>query len=187
MLAPIDRRFGTHRGLVRLLLSYGEVYVGDLRGVRHPVLSQVRRLVFVCQGNICRSCFAETYARSLGVESSSCGLATSGGVPAFGLAIETARPFGVDLSSHRSRSIAEFAFRDGDLLLAMEPRQIRRLRALALPANAQSSLLGLWAAPPRPHIHDPHTLGRDYFETCFRVVRGAVDRLVAELPGSKNP
>lgn len=184
-LAPIERRYGTHRGLVRLLLSYGEVHLGDLRNVRNPDLSKVRRLVFVCQGNICRSCFAEAYARSLGCEAGSCGLATSGGVPAFGLAIETAARHGVDLAGHRSKSIADFGFRGGDLLLAMEPRQMRRLRPLALPTDTQASLLGLWSAPPRPHIHDPHTLGPEYFDTCFGVVRSAVDRLASQIKRSQ--
>jgi protein-tyrosine phosphatase len=177
LLLPINRRYGTYRGLARLLLSYAEVHAGDLRSLRNPKFGDVRRLVFVCQGNICRSCFAEAYAQSLGLSSSSCGLAIAGSVPAYGLAIETAARFGIDLSGHRARSAHTFDWAEGDLILAMEPRQMRRLRSVALPLNVQQSLLGLWAAPSRPHIHDPHALSSEYFRTCFQVIRNAVDRL----------
>ena len=53
----IRPRFGTLRGLVRLALSYPQLFLG--LGAGRPVdPATVRRLVFVCQGNICRSAFA---------------------------------------------------------------------------------------------------------------------------------
>ena len=57
----IRPRFGTLRGLVRLALSYPQLFLG--LGAGRPVdPATVRRLVFVCQGNICRSAFAEAAA-----------------------------------------------------------------------------------------------------------------------------
>lgn len=186
VLAPINRRYGTHRGLVRLWLSYAEVYAGDLRDIRFPDLGKVRRLVFVCQGNICRSCFAEAYARSRGLSASSCGLAIAGPVPAFDLAIETAARRGIDLTAHRAQAAQAFGWQEGDLLLAMEPRQMRRLRRVAVPPYVQRSLLGLWASPARPHLHDPHTLSPDYFDTCFSVIQDAVDRLAPAISSATH-
>ena len=52
MMNWINRRYGTWRGLVRLLLAYLELYTGRLRPfmLKHP--EQVRRVVPICQGNI---------------------------------------------------------------------------------------------------------------------------------------
>jgi protein-tyrosine phosphatase len=74
VLAPIDSRYGSYRGLVRLMLSFGEVYAGDLRRLRRVRPADARRLVFVCQGNVCRSPFAAAYARSRGLEAASFGI-----------------------------------------------------------------------------------------------------------------
>lgn len=180
-LEPINRRFGTYRGLIRLLLSHLELRSGDLAAIRNPDLTKVRRLVFVCQGNICRSCFADYYARQLGFRAASFGLATAGEVPAFPKAIAAAQSVGVDLSPHRATDLEDFVFEDGDLLLAMEIRQVRRLMRRVRTPGVQISLLGIWGKPKRPHIHDPHRLSEDYFDTCFRVVMGNVDGLVKRL------
>ncbi len=69
----IRPRFGTLRGLVRLALSYPQLFLG--LGAGRPVdPATVRRLVFVCQGNICRSAFAEAAARRAGLRAASCPL-----------------------------------------------------------------------------------------------------------------
>src|SRR5688500_11705046 len=88
-LAPINRRFGTYRGLIRLGLAHAEHTSGRLRPfIRHD-LGHVNRLVFVCQGNICRSSFADHLARSLGIPSVSFGLATTTGMRADPTAMRT--------------------------------------------------------------------------------------------------
>src|SRR4051812_1003209 len=77
LLKPINRRYGTYRGLIRLLLAQAESKAGTLGSLTHPALNRTRRFVFVCSGNICRSCFADTVARSLGLPSASFGLSTT--------------------------------------------------------------------------------------------------------------
>ena len=56
---------------------------------------EVRRLVFVCKGNICRSPFAEAVARAAGADAVSYGLDARDGLPANPSAIRTARKFGL--------------------------------------------------------------------------------------------
>ena len=50
----VARRYGTWRGAVRALLAWGALRAGLLQRyrLRHP--GRVRRVVFVCLGNICR-------------------------------------------------------------------------------------------------------------------------------------
>ena len=93
------------------------------------------------------------------------------------MAVETARKFGVDLSAHRTTDLEDFGFEPGDLLLAMEVRQARRIASLVADKDVQVSLLGLWGTPRRVHIHDPHTLSAEYFETCFERIKSSVEGL----------
>jgi protein-tyrosine phosphatase len=65
-MSIVTASFGTARGLVRLMLSYGEVALGAA-GISPPDRAVVRRLVFVCHGNICRSAFADVVARQKGL------------------------------------------------------------------------------------------------------------------------
>jgi len=179
----IDRRFGTWRGLVRLLLSYGEQAAGRLRPfqLRHP--EQVRRLVFVCLGNICRSAYAEQVARAEGLACASLGLATTTGAASPDEALAAAARAGVAMAAHRACDWKDFKLQPGDLLLVMEVRQARELqRRLGGRSDVQLALLGNWCTPVMPHLHDPFTLSPGYFDQCFARVRQAVCKLAAELP-----
>ena len=55
----IDVGFGTFRGFVRLVLGELEFVSGRLRPFVEIRPQEVKRLVFVCLGNICRSPMAE--------------------------------------------------------------------------------------------------------------------------------
>ena len=179
-----NARYGTVRGLVRLLLSHVQ-HRSRRAWIRAPDPAEVRRLVFVCQGNICRSAFADILARRLGAETASFGLSTSAGDVAHPPATEAAATLGVDLSAHRTARVQDYEPRPGDLLLAMEVRQLARIAADPRLAHLPRSLLGLWARPRRPHIHDPYQLDQRYMLTCLRAIESAVSRLVADFPGAR--
>lgn len=178
--------YGTHRGFVRTVLAEIEFVLGRLDNFVQPELTGVERLVFVCQGNICRSCYGEWLARRLGLRAVSFGLATNTGMPAFDLAVETAARFGVDLGAHRTTAVDDFRPGTGDLYLAMEARQARRLQQLDF-ARDRIALLGAWATPYRMHLHDPHTLNREYFRTCFSLIHSAVINLAHEMVERGSP
>ena len=65
-MSILTSNFGTGRGAIRLALSYGEVALGAA-GISRPDPAAVRRLVFICHGNICRSAFADVAARAAGM------------------------------------------------------------------------------------------------------------------------
>jgi protein-tyrosine phosphatase len=179
----IRHRYGTHRGLVRLWLAQAEALVGRLEAFRNPDWSRVARLVFVCQGNICRSAYAGLLARNAGMPAASFGLAASTGRAADPLARHVARARGLDLEGHRATDISDFQIRDDDLLLVMEVRQARKLRGKLGLSPAQIVLLGDWATPARPHLHDPFTLSQGYFETCLGLIETAIPALEREWAG----
>ena len=176
----IDSRFGTWRGAVRLGLCYAERLSGQA-AIRAAGPAPVERIVFVCQGNICRSAFAEGLARDRGLPVASFGLATTTGVRADPAAARAALALGVDLDRHRTTARSDFVVRPGDLLLAMETRQLRKIAADADLAPLQRNLLGSWARPSVPHLHDPFQLSDAYFLTCFRRIQSAVERLADDF------
>jgi protein-tyrosine phosphatase len=176
--AWIDRRFGTWRGLLRLLLAYAELASGRLRQfrLRHP--AQVQRVVFVCLGNICRSAFGDQVARESGLRVASLGLSTTTGVGSPDAAREAARRNGIDMDKHRAVDWSDFHVQPGDLFLVMEVRQAHEMRRrLGRRNDVQVCLLGMWCSPAVPHLHDPFTLSAGYFDTCFARVREATGNL----------
>lgn len=181
--AFVRARYGTLRGLARLLLSRA----GDLAGRYAPYhavrWNEVERLVFVCAGNICRSPYADRRAAASGFPTISIALRGGSGEPADPVARAASAAAGVDLASHRSTAVADYAPRAGDLLVAMEPGQADDLaRRFADAFGVQTTLLGLWSRPRRPHIHDPFGLGPAYFRTCFRVIDRGVAGMLRRLP-----
>jgi protein-tyrosine phosphatase len=176
----IHTNYGTHRGLIRLLLAHAEFAMGRVNQFCDRDLSGAQRLVFVCQGNINRSCFAEQLVRLHRARTLSFGLSTSPGAPAFQKAVSLAPLFGVDLTGHSAIGIDAYNYQEGDFLFCMEIRHARALVARGLPAG-KVRLLGRWATPMRIHIHDPLTLADSYFLTCFTTIHSAVMNLMADL------
>ena len=180
----IRARFGTLRGLVRLILSYPQLALG-LSASRPADPAQVRRLVFVCQGNICRSAFADVVARRAGLRSASFGLSTTTGRAAHDPAIAAARALGHDLAQHRAVDMADYVPQAGDLLLAMEVRQLGRLAADPRLRDVPRALLGRWTRPMMPHLHDPYGLDDRYMARCLARIDRAVARLALSFPGAR--
>jgi len=176
-------RFGTHRGLVRLTIANALWLFGPYRRYGRVDFAKVKRLVFVCQGNVCRSPFGHHLASKLIAELPVCslGLGTKSGLPADSLATEVANEFGVDLSVHRTTSVTDFPIRPGDLFLVMEDRHLRILTPLLEGRDVQVALLGLWCRPPLALIYDPHRLSPEYFRTCFTRISEAVEALQQAL------
>lgn len=166
----------------RALLRYGAYGVaamlGSARRYRDVDWSTIRRVVFVCNGNICRSPFAETIARSRGLEAASAGIEATTGASAAPQAVSAASDFKVDLSAHRATHVGDFAFATDDLVLGFEPVHIDRLEAvLGRPPLCQVSLLAAWLRPPNLYIHDPYGSSADYFRLCFRRIDRAIELL----------
>jgi protein-tyrosine phosphatase len=178
------RKFGTLRGLVRLGLSYVELALG-LAPTLAPAKGSVRRLVFVCHGNICRSAFAQAVARREGVRTAGFGLSTTSGMPAHPPVSAEAARRGLPLDDHLTTALDDYAWEQGDLLLVMEVRQLKHLRANPALADVPRNLLGRFGSPPVPHLHDPYMIDPAYLPTCLDRIERAVVNLCRTCPEAK--
>ncbi len=142
--------------------------------------ANVSRLVFVCKGNICRSAYAEELARTLGIEAISFGLDTVDGAPANDRAVKTALSCGSDLQAHKTTCLQSVELKSGDLLVAMEPWQCKKLTEV-YGGKYPCTLLGLWLRPVLPYIHDPYGMRPAYFKQCFVRIRRAVQFMAGKL------
>lgn len=152
----------------------------------------VRKLMFVCLGNICRSPLAEAYARAVfasrGIAVDVCSSGTIGqheGEQAHRGSIDIARVHGIDLSGHRARQTRAADFGQCDLLLALDQHNLADLRARCPPAHAGKLVRLLDFAPGCGHrdVPDPYGGSTEDFARSFALIRSAVDGLAGRLAG----
>ena len=155
--------------------------IGVYAKYREVRLQTVQRLVFVCRGNICRSPYAEAYARSLGIESASCGLSALNDRVADAKAVAAASRRGTPIGSHQTRRFDSERMVNTDLLVAMEPVHIRELMRDHAAHNERLTLLGIWTQPAQPYVFDPFGMSDEAFDRCFAIIEMSVDGLAAAL------
>jgi protein-tyrosine phosphatase len=150
----------------------------------------VRNILFVCLGNICRSPLVEAVARKrlaeagLKVQVASCG--TGGwhaGEQADPRMRAAAAGAGYELGAHRARQLAIADFESYDLLLAMDSDNLREMRRMVAPESGKRAALFLeWAGLEPPHeFPDPYYGELTGFVQSIVLaeqgVRGLIERL----------
>lgn len=94
----------------------------------------MKRILFVCTANICRSPMAggifDALAEDMRLEcrSESAGVAALVGEPAAPHAVRAMDELGVDIRGHRARQVDEAMVRRADLVIAMTPRHRETLQ-----------------------------------------------------------
>ena len=166
-------RFGSRNGLMRYLFYWGLARLGTYRRFSLQYPDQHRRLVFICNGNICRSPLAEVYAKSLGRQAASCGFGCKEGFPADPRARKFALTQGLSLEDHRTLNIKNFQFQDSDLVVVMEPSHLPLFRH-HLGDKYPVVLAGNYCRRPNPYIHDPYNCSDEFFVHCEHRVMEAV-------------
>ena len=143
----------------------------------------VKNILFLCYGNICRSPFAEAVAKRLlpDHEIISSGFYRPIDRQSPELIQETAKQMGFDLSAHRSSRVTRAQIEAADLILVMDHDNWLRLSKEFPKARARTTCLGLYADPPSVEIDDPY--GGDEAETrhALTQIRSGVERLAKAL------
>lgn len=154
-----------------------------------PVQGKVlMSVLFVCLGNICRSPAAEVMFRASCPEIACDSAGTGGwhvGSPPYGPMQQAARARGIDMGGLTARQFAARDFDRFDLIIGMDPDNIRDIEALRESGSATPvRLLAPYAGDGRDTVPDPY-FTRD-FEDTLDLVQAAVQGLVAELRAGRT-
>ncbi len=176
----IKQKYGSKKGLLRFLVYTTLMQLGFFSSRKQIQFSAVRRLIFICQGNICRSPLAEAIARREGFETDSYGLNCGDNHCADPRTIAFAENLAIDLKDHRTRHIDHYRPQAGDLLIGMEPSHARKLLML-FGAQVPITLAGLWITNSTPYIHDPYNTCDEFFIHCECMVVSAVNSIISQV------
>jgi len=151
------------------------------------------KILFVCDGNICRSPLAAEYLRDRAIRHrlsnivvDSAGLLGIDGAPAAPYSIKVGAGAGLDLTGHLSRGVTSAAVQSADLLLAMTNTHLETL-ARRFPEGAPKRLLVRafeQGATPRAEaldLDDPVQGPIEGYREAFAIMRICVDHLIAHL------
>lgn len=148
-------------------------------------MEKVKKIVFVCTGNTCRSPMAEGIAKSeaerrgLDIEISSAGTNAFEGQPVSEKSVEACRAIGVDISSHTARMIGSEVNEAETLFAAMTLDHIEWLMRCGGVPQIRITLLG-------DGIEDPYGLPLVFYEAVCRMIQKGVSSLFDDLEERKT-
>lgn len=159
-----------------------------VRERRRAVLQRLRgesTVVFACHGNICRSPFAERYARQRfeergidGIRVESTGLIDNAHPQSPPEARAAADRRGVSLDDHRSRQADAEQLASADLVLVADYRNYHNYTTRFPEVAARTFLLGVFGDGSEIAVSDPFGESRAAFEDAYGRIADSVDALL---------
>ena len=156
----------------------------------------IRNILFVCAGNICRSPMAEWQLKTLlwenpitGMQVGSAGLIALPGNSASFNAVRVARENSVSLEEHKARPITTELIDNADLVLVMESHQGHELITDHPQASEKILLLRHFAryGSRERGISDPYGRNLEAYRFCFEDIKECVESLYEWLLEANQP
>ena len=142
-----------------------------------------QHILVVCVGNICRSPMAAAVLQNAlgnqrGITVESAGLGVMVDHPAAEHAVELLKDRGIDISGHRARQLTPELLRDADLILVMESKHKKAVKAEDSTVRGKLFRFGEWR---EKDVHDPFQKPKIEFEKVLREIDACVATWVERL------
>ncbi len=141
-------------------------------------MREARELLFVCKGNICRSPFAEAYARATlnhGVQVVSAGFHPRPDRACPENAARAARELGIEIGQHRSHVVSEAMMRSAHAVFTFDEESHGTLTARFPFARDRIFRLGALVPQGPVDIRDPYGGTPEDFRATYGLIRSAID------------
>ena len=158
--------------------------------------ANIRNILFVCAGNICRSPMAEWQLKALlwenpitGMQVGSAGLIALPGNSASFNAVRVAKENSISLEEHKARLITTELIDNADLVLVMESHQGHELITDHPQASEKILLLRHFAryGSRERGISDPYGRNLEAYRFCFEDIKECVESLYEWLVEANQP
>ncbi len=171
MWGTLISKFGRNRwdGLLRRFASISRNRPG--------VKQEYRKVVFICEGNICRSPFAEHYLRIIrpDINVASAGLQFQSSKMSPLNAIRAAGDSGIDLSLHSSSYVSDLKMEEFDALFVMDKLNFQKI------AKGYPHLLSrVYFLDPQVPIPDPYGKSVEEFKICYNRIKQLVEEIFSK-------
>lgn len=148
----------------------------------------VRKILFVCTGNTCRSSMAEGIAKKgVGekgmdreIEISSAGIWAVPGDEASPQAVEAMKECGINLAGHRARRIDVKLIEDADIILAMTESHKRNLLSICPYAKHKIFTLKEYVGG-EGDIKDPFGGSVEVYKECAKELKEYIDKAIDKI------
>lgn len=182
--------------LIKIFIKnvYWKVYSRTISNPKLP--SQIKSILFVCKGNICRSPFAEHlsskhFSKSNQLLFSSAGIQVDHPIPPPKEAIFSATNFGIELRDHKSRQINCKLMESYDMITVMETWQYTYLKKKYRKFKNKIFLLPLFEKSPRMslgsyyihNIKDPYGKNIIEYDECYNRIENCIAGLFSTING----
>ena len=161
------------------------------KGIGNPPIPRSPvSVLFICQGNVCRSPYAGRYLQKIsgdrnlpGICSRSAGLDVRVSAPSPDLAVRVAKTLGIELVDHRSKPVTADMIENSDMIFTMEHGQAAFMRKTFPEHVRKIFLLPLFDMSPPPagnyalryNIPDPFGKSEEDFLECFRMIERSIE------------
>lgn len=152
-------------------------------------LRSANSILFICKGNICRSPYAEHYARKRWpneITVRSCGYYPARGRSSPEVAQQVAKEFGIDLSGHESESLREDWIQQADLIFTFDEQNRETLLHRFPSVSDRVFGLGLLCSDRPYHLADPYGDTDAGFRKVYAQITEAIETLSAGFTSSDN-
>lgn len=148
----------------------------------------MKKILFVCSGNTCRSPLAEGIAKSIfprnleeDVEILSAGSSAIEGLPASPLAVQVAIEHGIDLSHHKSRLLSRSLVKQADLIVTMSEKHKQTVGILQPSALERTHLLTDFCENAHGDVPDPVGGDLQVYGRTFEIIEKCLDSMKNRL------